>query len=205
MFEDDDDFDSMKHHNQVRQMPIYIKAEEIANLVYHLVKSIENTDIKFKRKGEKKMMEYNLSYMMENSIIIPTKILSAESVDVYDLKMEDATIIRKSARELINDLQGIEVLGFDETEYLDLLRKEIESFRILFAEWVKTFDPWDYSIDRWGLFNPPGINYDDHDPEEDISFDSENVFEDFFDDFDDEDWEDLENDDDDSEDDKEEE
>jgi len=194
MFEDDD-FDSMEHHNHVRQMPIYIKAEEISNLVYHLVKSVENTDIKYKRKGEKKLMEYNLSYMMENSLIIPTKIMGAESVDAYDLKMENATIIRKSAREIINDLQGIEMLGFDEIEYLDLLRKEVENFRVLFAEWVKTFDPWDYTIDRWGLFNPPGINYDDHSPEDDIPFDSENIFEDFFDDYEDEDWEDLEDED----------
>ncbi|WP_271392693.1 hypothetical protein [Aequorivita sinensis] len=192
---DDDDFDSMEHHNHVRQMPIYIKAEEISNLVYHLVKSVENTDIKYKRKGEKKLMEYNLSYMMENSLIIPTKIMGAESVDAYDLKMENATIIRKSAREIINDLQGIEMLGFDEIEYLDLLRKEVENFRVLFAEWVKTFDPWDYTIDRWGLFNPPGINYDDHSPEDDIPFDSENIFEDFFDDYEDEDWEDLEDED----------
>ncbi|MCG2430848.1 hypothetical protein [Aequorivita xiaoshiensis] len=194
MFEDDD-FDSMEHHNHVRQMPIYIKAEEISNLVYHLVKSVENTDINYKRKGEKKLMEYNLSYMMENSLIIPTKIMGAESVDAYDLKMENATIIRKSAREIINDLQGIEMLGFDEIEYLDLLRKEVENFRVLFAEWVKTFDPWDYTIDRWGLFNPPGINYDDHSPEDDIPFDSENIFEDFFDDYEDEDWEDLEDED----------
>lgn len=82
--------------------------------------------------------------------------------------MENAAIIRKSAREIVLDLRGIQMYGFKETEYLDLLRKEVEKFRILFAEWVQTFDPWDYNIDRWGLFNPPGVNYDDHDPDEDI-------------------------------------
>jgi len=58
----------------------------------------------------------------------------------------------------------------------------VDELRILFAEWVKTFDPWDYIIDRWGLFNPPGINYDDHDPDDDIPFDPNNFPEDFFDD-----------------------
>ena len=56
------------------------------------------------------------------------------------------------------------------SEYLDLLRNEVEEFRVLFAEWVKTFDQWNYIIDRWGLFNPPGINYDDYDPDDDIPF-----------------------------------
>ena len=54
---------------------------------------------------------------------------------------------------------------------------EVEEFRILFAEWVKTFDPWNYTIDRWGLFNPSGVNYDDKDPDDDISFDSDDFFE----------------------------
>lgn len=47
---------------------------------------------------------------------------------------------------------------------------ELDTFRVLFAEWVNTFDCWNYHIDRWGLFNPPGINYDDIDPDEDLPF-----------------------------------
>lgn len=186
--EEEEDFDPMERHNRVRQMPIFLKAEEIAELVRHLVKSVEKTDIKFKRKGEKLMLEHNLDYMMENSMIIPAKIAGAEAVEIYDLKMENAAIIRKAARELITDARGIQMHGFKDTEYLDLLRKEVEEFRILFAEWVKTFDPWDYIIDRWGLFNPPGINYDDHDPDDDIQFDSSSLPEEFFGDYE-EDWE----------------
>ncbi|MDC8000684.1 hypothetical protein POV26_06525 [Aequorivita todarodis] len=182
MFEDDDDLDPIERHNRLRQMPIFLKAEEILQLVHHLVKSVENSDIKFRRDGEKEMLEQYLDYLMENSMIIPAKIAGAEGVEIYDLKMENATIIRKAARELITDARGIQMLGFKDTEYLDLLRKEVEEFRILFAEWVKTFDPWDYIIDRWGLFNPPGINYDDHDPDDDIPFDPNNFPEEFFDD-----------------------
>lgn len=177
---------------------MYIKAEEILELVRHLVNSVENTDIHIKRKGEMEMLEHNLDYLMENSMIIHAKILGAEGVDLYDIKMENAAIIRRAARELILDARSIQMHGFKDTEYLDLLRKEVEEFRILFAEWVKTFDPWDYIIDRWGLFNPPGINYDDHDPEDDIPFDPSNLPEEFFGDYEDEDdfEEDWEEDDD---------
>lgn len=181
MFEDEQGFDPKKRYDRVRQMPIFLKAQTITELVRHHTKSVEKTDFKFKRDGEKEMLEDTLSFMRQNAYIIPAKISGAEAAEIYDLKMENAAIIRKAARELITDARGIQMHGFKDIEYLDLLRKEVEEFRILFAEWVKTFDPWNYIIDRWGLFNPPGVNYDDHD--DDMPFDPSAFFGDeFFDD-----------------------
>lgn len=190
MYEDDND--SQKKFDDVVNTPLYMKAMEIQNLVDHIVKTVQNTDFDANEMVTS-WIESNLKYMSENSLIIPTKIAGAQGVDMYDLKMENATIIRKAAQELITDARGIQMNGFKDTEYLDLLRDEIEKFRILFAEWVKTFDPWDYIIDRWGLFNPPGVNYDDVDPDESIPFDP-SMF-DFFDEeeFEDDDEDDLDN------------
>ena len=92
MFKEEDDFDPMERHNRVRQMPLFIKSEEILEWVGHLVKSVENTDIKFKWKVEKQMLKHNLDYLMENSMIIPAKIAGAVGVDLYDIKMENAAI-----------------------------------------------------------------------------------------------------------------
>lgn len=39
-------------------------------------------------------------FMLENAFMIPAKIAGAEGIDLYDLKMENATIVRKAAREL---------------------------------------------------------------------------------------------------------
>ncbi|MFV0570891.1 MAG: hypothetical protein ACK5M1_00475 [Xanthomarina gelatinilytica] len=143
-------------------LSVYKKAMEIQQLVKHIIKAIENTEIDFKEEIEAEMTNHNLKYLMENSYIITAKIAGAADEDMlYDLKMEHAAIIRKAARELLIDSRGIEIHGYKDIEYLDLLRNEIDEFRILFAEWVKTFDCWNYMIDRWGLFNPPGINYDD--------------------------------------------
>lgn len=169
MFEDEDN-DGYKSHNEIKKMPIYKKAKEISELVRQLVKSVEKTDIDFEHEIEAKMLQNYLQYMMENAMIISVKISGAEAIDIYDLKMENAAIIRKAAHELLTDARGIQMHGYKDIEYLDLLRTEIEEFRILFAEWVKTFDCWNYIIDRWGLFNPPGINYDDKDPDDDIPF-----------------------------------
>ncbi|MBC3758801.1 hypothetical protein H7U19_10330 [Hyunsoonleella sp. SJ7] len=157
--------------DKLEKLPIFNKARAMQKLVEHIIESVENTDIDFEHNIEAEMLKNNLSYMRENSLIIPAKIAGAADDDMlYDIRMENAAIIRKAARELITDARGIEMHGFKDIEYLDLLRQEVDEFRVLFAEWVKTFDCWNYIIDRWGLFNPPGVNYDDKDPDDDIPF-----------------------------------
>ena len=159
-------------------LPIFKKAMAIQKLVNYIVESVEKTDIAFENDIEIEMLKSNLNDMRKNAIRIPAKIAGASGSDtLYAIKMENASIIRTCARALITDARGIEMHGFKDTEYLDVLRKEIDAFRIIFAEWVKSFDYWNYSIDRWGLFNPPGVNYDDKDPDDDIPFNSNDCFE----------------------------
>jgi hypothetical protein len=117
--------------------------------------------------------------MMEDAMMIAAKISGAEAVDLYDIKMENATIIRKCARELYVRAGS---LRFEEDikdkEYIELLHNEIEEFRLLFIDWVASFDQWNYIIDRWELFNPPGVSAHDKDPDDDIPFNPKDFFED---------------------------
>jgi hypothetical protein len=46
----------------------------------------------------------------------------------------------------------------------------IEEYRLLCIDWVASFGQWDYIIDRWNLFNQPGIGPFDKDPDDDIPF-----------------------------------
>jgi hypothetical protein len=159
------------------KLPLFKKAMELEKLVEHIVKAVEQTDIEFENEIESEMIQHNLDYLRKNAMTIPAKIAGVANEDTpYDLRMENASIIRKAARELITDARGLDIHGYKDEEYLDLLRKEVDEFRVLFAEWVKTFDQWNYIIDRWGLFNPPGVNYDDHDPDDDIPFDPSDFF-----------------------------
>lgn len=154
--------------------PLYKKAMEIKQLVDSILEILTEAEMEYESEEEGAMIDNCFNFLMENSLMIPAKIAGASSEDMpYDIKMENATLIRKAARELITDSHTLEEFGFKETEYLEVLIKEIDEFRILFAEWVKTFDPWDYILDDWGLFNPPGINYDDKDPDDDIPFDDD--------------------------------
>ena len=146
-----------------QKLPIYKKAMHIYKMVSQIVELIPE---------EKEFLKQTAEYMLADASLIPAKIAGAEAGELYDLKMENAAIIRKSAREIYVQCNTFRAEGFKETEYLEVLRDEIEEFRILFAEWVKTFDQWNYIIDRWGLFNPPGVNYDDKDPDDDLPFDN---------------------------------
>jgi len=61
---------------------------------------------------------------------------------------------------------SLDMFGFEYPGYYQIIRDLIEEYRLLFIDWVARFDKWDYIIDRWGLFNPPGIGLFDKDPEE---------------------------------------
>ncbi len=183
MFDDTDD-NEYEDFKKLEEAPIYKKAMVIWDLAHHIAQVAAKTKGNLDSGAGRDILEEYASYIIEDASVIAPKIAGAWGSQIYDLKMENATIIRKAARELSVHMTALEMYGFKEREYCNLLRKEIEEFRILFAEWVNTFDPWDYIIDRWGLFNPPGVNYDDHDPDDDIPFDPSEFFGDFLDDLD---------------------
>ncbi|MGC4129818.1 MAG: hypothetical protein QM564_09775, partial [Bergeyella sp.] len=106
----------------------------------------------------------------ENAMIIPAKIAGAQHVKLYDIKMENAAIIRKAARELMVSYHGLDMFGFKEIHYYKMVRELIEEFRFLFIEWVKTFNPKHYIVDEWGLFNPPGITPDYEQRSDELNF-----------------------------------
>jgi hypothetical protein len=159
----------MSKRDKLNQLPLYQKAEQIFKITQGLIEIVP-ADNEF-------LQETTVRFMMENAMIIPAKIAGAEAVELYDLKMENATIIRKAARELYVQAGS---LRYEETipnkDYALVLRKEIDEFRLLFIDWVAGFDMWNYIKDDWGLFNPPGVNAHDKDPDEDIPFNPNDFF-----------------------------
>ena len=161
--------------DEFKQSLIFLKAEEIFKLTNAIVKAIP--------EDNEYLQETTARFMYENALIIPAKLAGAMSIDLYDLQMEAAAIIRKNARELYVMVGSLRFDDdFKEKEYIELLRNAIDEFRLLFVDWVATFDPWNYIIDRWGLFNPPGVSAHDKDPDDDIPFNRDDFFENFEDD-----------------------
>ena len=156
--------------DSLKNLLIYKKAEEIFQLTDALIKTLPADD--------ELLQETTVRFMLEDAMIIQVKISGAEAVELYDLKMENAAIIRKAARELYVRAGSLQYEDkVENKEYIELLRNEIEAFRLLFIDWVAEFDAWNYIIDRWGLFNPPGVSAHDKDPDDDIPFNPDDFFE----------------------------
>jgi hypothetical protein len=154
-FEEDDEI------TRTEKLPIYLKGKEIFDMVRKITDLIpEDNEILMDIKGS----------MLCDAGMLTVKVAGAEAGDLYDLRMENAAIIRKAARDLMVSQHSLDDFGFEYVGYYKMVRELIEEYRLLFIDWVAGFDKWNYIIDRWGLFNPPGVGPFDKDPDEDIPF-----------------------------------
>ena len=84
-------FTAMTKPDELQHFPLYQKAKQIFKITQGLVEIVP-ADNEF-------LQETTVRFMLEDAMIIPAKIAGAQGVDLYDLKMENATIIRKAARD----------------------------------------------------------------------------------------------------------
>ncbi len=155
------DSDDEEDKPKPEKLPIYQKGKEIFDMVRKIADLIpENNEYLMEVKGQ----------MLCDAALLSVKVAGAEAAGLYDLKMENAAIIRKAARDLMVQNHSLDAFGFEYVEYYQIVRDLIEEYRLLFIAWVAGFDKWDYIIDRWGLFNPPGVGPFDKDPDDDIPF-----------------------------------
>ena len=154
MFDDENEIDP-------KELPIYKKGWEIYEVVHQICELIPEDD---------EMLGHVKSIMLEDAMLLTVKVAGATAGQLYDIKMESAAIIRKAAQDLMIQNHSLEMFGFEYVEYFQIVRDLLNEYRLLFIDWVAKFDQWNYIIDRWGLFNPPGVGPFVHDPDVDIPF-----------------------------------
>lgn len=151
---------SEEEHIDPKSLPIFRKGKEIFEVVSQIADLIPEDD--------ESPLSHVKGHMISDAAMLSVKVAGASAAGFYDIKMEAASIIRKAARDLMVTNHSLDAYGFKETHYFQIVRDLIEEYRLLFIEWVEGFDKTDYIIDRWGLFNPPGVGPFDHDPDDDI-------------------------------------
>jgi len=124
-------------------LPVLKKANDILKVTFAL------SDIIDKEKDELMLADQ----MLSNALTIPSKIAGAEGGNLYSIRFDNATLIKLSARELLAQASLVEKEGLCDKEYVQLLRDEIEEFRILFLNWVSSFDKDDDLEDEWNIRN----------------------------------------------------
>lgn len=161
----------MSGFNNTPNLPIFKKAELIFKLVESLISSFPEED---------DYIQSTKYFMLENSMMLSTKIAGAEAGDLYSIRMQNAAIIRDHAMHLYTQVGSLRMHeNYKELEYVDLIRQEIDAFRLLFVEWIEGFDTTNHIWDDWGLFNPPGaLPPSENDWDDNTPFDPNDFFED---------------------------
>ncbi len=139
-----------------RKTPLFKKAEEIRELAEAIVESAPDASSESDDRYRNRMLESSKDDIVAHAYTIGAKIAGAYSMNLYDLQMENACLIRRACREMVVALRGLEMGGHSEPAHFDLLRTAVEKFRPLFVEWVATFKESDRMWDDRGLFNLPG-------------------------------------------------
>ena len=85
------------------------------------------------------------SFEMSNKLVV------AENSPYYNEKIKNSILVKIAAKKLLNQLDGMEVIGIINLEYSSLIREEIEGFRIMFLEWIKSFDRKTFLKDGWDV------------------------------------------------------
>ena len=95
--------------------------------------------------------------MRTDAMIISAKIAGAEGGDLYSIRMQNAALIREHAMHLYVQVGSLRFHdSYKDLEYVKLIRKEINEFRLLFIDWISSFDTNNHIWDDWELFNPKG-------------------------------------------------
>lgn len=87
----------------------------------------------------------------QNVYMIAPKIMSAAGDTLYQVKMENAALIRFNCRQLWEQVAFAVLTGTADAAYQQVIEESLSKFKALFRRWVATFKPDDCE-DDWGLF-----------------------------------------------------
>lgn len=133
---------------KLEKLLIYQKAMNLCTAVHSLMLAIPEDD---------EYLQATKGFMVEDAMIMASKIAGAEGGDLYSIRMQNAAIIRDHAMHLYVQVGSLRFhKSFKDIEYVTLLRDDIEEFRLLFIDWVASFDKSNHMWDEWELFNPEG-------------------------------------------------
>ncbi len=149
------------------KIPVYRKAQELFDLAEVIADSLK----------EDEMKEHLAVQMLSNAALVQAKIAGAEGGGLYSLRMQNAVLIKLAVQDMFNAVSFASMVEINEEDYVDLMRDKVDEFRLVFNDWVRSFDKTFDIPDNWA------IRFDTSTPEqeklEDLMFDEDRFFEDF--------------------------
>lgn len=91
------------------------------------------------------------SMIYQNAYIVAPKIMSACGDTLYQIKMENAALIRFNCRQMWEQVAFAVLEGVADREHKIVIEEAIDQFKASFRQWVATFKQDEFD-DAWGLF-----------------------------------------------------
>ncbi|WP_149275138.1 hypothetical protein [Pareuzebyella sediminis] len=126
-------------YNNLGALPVYRKALELCRMSREIASYVTFNKDLLKLYQSNSLRDAIADSLLTDSILIPQKIASAESSGSHSERLKSATYINIMIRNINSYCTGLEKDGVKEKEYLNLLRKEIKSFRKSFIKWRRSF------------------------------------------------------------------
>ena len=126
---------------RVASLPIIQKAGKISDLINAFAEVLGNSEAENQYK----------TVLIAAGFEVCNKLVLAESSHYYNDKLEQALLVKMAIKKVLHQLAGIDVLGLSDINYSNLIKSEIEEFRIIFNEWVLSFDKSTFSSDGWNI------------------------------------------------------
>ena len=91
------------------------------------------------------------SMIYQNAYIVAPKIISASGDTLYQIKMENAALIRFNCRQMWEQIAFAVLMGNADEEHKEVIEEALSRFKEIFSKWVSSFKH-DEVEDDWGLF-----------------------------------------------------
>ncbi|WP_350292397.1 hypothetical protein [uncultured Croceitalea sp.] len=119
-------------------LPIYRKSLALRDLSSAVATYFSNDTTFFKLQRTASLREDIAISLYTDSSLISQQIKQAETSNSYEIRMKSATFINVITRNILCYCNGLEHDGVKEKEYVNLLRRELKSFRKSFKQWRKS-------------------------------------------------------------------
>src|ERR1700749_2217813 len=124
-----------------QKLPVYKKAQELFDLAEVIADALKEDDMK----------EHLAAQMFTNAALIQAKIAGAEGGGLYTLRMQNAVLIKLATQDMFNAVSFASMVKINEEDYVQLMRDKVDEFRVVFVDWIRSFDKTYDIPDNWAI------------------------------------------------------
>lgn len=122
-------------HKNLRHIPVYKKALELCSMSREIASYLSFNKDLLRLCESSSLRDIMANSILTDAILIPQKIALVETSPSSKERMYNLSYINIIIRNINSYCLGLEKDGVKETEYINLLRSELKSFRKYYRKW----------------------------------------------------------------------